>query len=298
MTYVITGATGNTGKPLAHALLDAGKSVRIISRDAAKAQELVDKGAELVLGSSTDPAILDAAFAGAQAVYFMVPPDASVPDLRASQQAAAEAGAAAIAAHGVPYVVTLSSVGAHLKSGGGVVQGLQIMESIFDQLQGTNVLHLRPGYFMENLLGQVGGIKHQGATAGPNPPDQPLPMIATQDIAAYAAERLLALDWQGTGNVQHLSGAADISMAEVTRLIGLAIDKPELPYYQVPLPAFRDFMLNVWGVGASYADAMIEFTESMSAGRIQELMATQTIHLPTTAEQFINRTFKYVYSQG
>lgn len=296
MTYVITGATGNTGKPLAHALLDAGKSVRIITRDAAKAQDLVDKGAELVLGSSTDPAVLLAAFAGAHAVYFMTPPDGSVADLTAYQTTAAEAGAAALRAHKVPYAVTLSSVGAHLETGGGVVQGLHNMEQIFNQLPDTHVLHLRPGYFMENLLGQVGGIKHQGAVAAPSPADQPIGMIATADIAAYAAQRLLALDWTGTGNVQHLSGPTDVSLGEVTNLIAAAIGKPGLPYYQVPLPAFRDFMVNVWGVGASYADRMVEFTESLNAGRIEELSKTQSHRTPTSAEQFINTTFKYVFN--
>ncbi len=36
--YVITGSTGNTGKPITIALLEAGKKVRVISRDAAKAK--------------------------------------------------------------------------------------------------------------------------------------------------------------------------------------------------------------------------------------------------------------------
>jgi uncharacterized protein YbjT (DUF2867 family) len=295
MTYVITGATGNTGKPLAHALLDAGKSVRIITRDAVKAQDLVAKGAELVLGSSTDADVLKAAFAGAQAVYFMIPPDASTADLRAYQRASAEAGAAALAANQVPYVVTLSSVGAHLSEGGGVVQGLYDMENIFDQLDGTNVLHLRPGYFMENLLGQVAGVKHQGAVAAPSPADLPIGMIATQDIAAYATQRLLDLDFSGTGNVQHLIGTTPISLGEITQLIAAALDKPGLPYYQVPFDGFRDFMLNVWGVGASYADSMIAFTESLNAGRITELADKDAISTPTSAEQFINTTFKYVY---
>ena len=52
--YVVTGATGNTGKPIAMALLEAGKQVKIISRNAEKAKELTDKGAELFLGSTDD----------------------------------------------------------------------------------------------------------------------------------------------------------------------------------------------------------------------------------------------------
>ncbi len=52
--YVITGATGNTGKPITLALLEAGKKVRIISRSAEKAKELTDKGAELFVGETSN----------------------------------------------------------------------------------------------------------------------------------------------------------------------------------------------------------------------------------------------------
>lgn len=296
MTYVITGATGNTGKPLAHALLDAGKPVRIITRDAAKAQDLVDKGAELVLGASNDPAVLLSAFAGATAVYFMIPPDGSAPDLRAYQAAAAQAAAAALQANHVPYVVTLSSVGAHLPEGAGVVQGLQIMESTLNALTETHVLHLRPGYFMENLLGQVGGIKAQGAVAAPVPADKQLGMIATKDIAAYAAQRLLALDWSGTGNHQHLLGHGDTSYGEVTRLIGETIGRPDLPYYQVSPEDFHQFVTNVWGMSASYADNMVEFTHALNDGRIEEKARLDALRTPTTVQEFLATTFRYVYS--
>jgi len=43
--YVISGATGNTGKVIASTLLEAGKKVRIIARNVEKAKELTDKGA-------------------------------------------------------------------------------------------------------------------------------------------------------------------------------------------------------------------------------------------------------------
>ncbi|VAV84342.1 hypothetical protein MNBD_BACTEROID02-806, partial [hydrothermal vent metagenome] len=60
--YVITGATGNTGKVIATKLLEAGKKVRIIARNAEKAKELTDKGAELFQGSTNDVGLLKKAF--------------------------------------------------------------------------------------------------------------------------------------------------------------------------------------------------------------------------------------------
>jgi len=51
------------------------------------------------------------------------------------------------------------------------------------------------GYFMENVLLQVGVIQSFGTVAGPIRPDLPLPMIATRDIGAAVADILLKLDF-------------------------------------------------------------------------------------------------------
>ena len=62
--YVITGATGNTGKIIANTLLDAGKKVRLISRDAEHVKELTDKGAEAAIGSLEDIEFMQTTNAG------------------------------------------------------------------------------------------------------------------------------------------------------------------------------------------------------------------------------------------
>ena len=83
--YVITGATGNTGKIIVSKLLEAGKKVRIISRNAEKAKELTNKGAELFIGDTGNVELLKKAFNGATAVYAMIPFDAAATDYTASQ---------------------------------------------------------------------------------------------------------------------------------------------------------------------------------------------------------------------
>ena len=97
----------------------------------------------------------------------------------------------------IKYVVSLSSQGAHLESGSGVVLGLHKMENILNRIEGLNTLHLRPTYFMENTLGMIGLIKQAGIMGSPIKPDLTFPVIATKDIADYAAKRLLALDFKG-----------------------------------------------------------------------------------------------------
>jgi uncharacterized protein YbjT (DUF2867 family) len=67
--YVITGATGNTGKPVAEALLREGKKVVVVGRDAEKLKGLVEKGATAAVGSLEDSNFLAKTFIGATAVY-------------------------------------------------------------------------------------------------------------------------------------------------------------------------------------------------------------------------------------
>lgn len=208
--YAITGATGNTGKPIVKALLAAGKKVRALSRSEQKLSELVTSGAEAAVGELSNAKFLSQAFEGAAAVYAMIPPNFTAQDFRGYQNLVADALVQAVEKSGVKYVVTLSSIGAHLSAKAGVVQGLSDMEQRFNRLKGVQVLHLRPGYFMENLFGQLGTIKHMGVMGSPLKADLKFPLIATRDIGAYAAKRLLQLDFKGTGNVEYLLGARDI----------------------------------------------------------------------------------------
>src|SRR5690348_12502145 len=180
--YVITGATGNTGSVVARKLLSKGKKVRVIGRNAARLQSLAAKGAEPFVCDVTDAEALTRAFQGAQAVYLMVPPDIANPNPRAYQGRVSQAAVTALGKSGVKHAVFLSSIGADKTEKTGPVVGLHEFEQRLNQIAGLNVLHLRPGYFMENTLAQIGVIKMMGTTAGPLRPDLQLPMIAAQDI--------------------------------------------------------------------------------------------------------------------
>src|ERR1700680_1340709 len=110
--YVITGATGNTGKPAAEALLAKGEKVRVIGADAKKPEPFVQKGAEAFVGSVEDPAGMTQAFTGARAVYLVIPQALEREDFRAYQERISDAYAGAVAKAGVRYTVVLSSIGA------------------------------------------------------------------------------------------------------------------------------------------------------------------------------------------
>lgn len=292
-TYVITGATGHTGKPIALGLLEQGQKVRIISRSADKAADLTARGAELFRGDTTDVELLKKALTGADALYAMIPFDAGAADYTESQKSHVRALAEAVRATGTPYVVTLSSVGAHLKEGAGVVQGLAYLEEQLDAIEGVNTMHLRATYFMENTLAQVGAIQYMGVMASPVKGDLKIPMVATRDIAAVALRRLLALDFSGK-NHQYVLGPREVTYREVASTYGQVIGKPELAYHTATYEDGADAMLQM-GLGVSVVDRMTEFIRSLNNGRVLEDAHRDADNTtPTDIEEFA-LVFKQVY---
>jgi uncharacterized protein YbjT (DUF2867 family) len=292
-TYVITGATGNTGKPITLGLLEKGHKVRIISRSDEKARELIDKGAELFLGDTSNPALVKRAFEGADAIYFVIPMDAAAPDYTESQVLHATTVAEGIRATGVKNLVLLSSVGAHLLEGAGVVQGLQKAEAIFNAIEGLNALYLRAGYFMENTLMQVGAIKFMGTMGSPVLGDLKIPMVATRDIAVVALNHLASLSFSGK-SVVYVLGQRDVSYNEVAEIYGKAIGMPNLKYHAGSYEEGKQAMLQM-GMSESVVNKLLEFIRAMNEGSTRgEAIRTTENSTQTSIEDF-SHVFKMVY---
>src|SRR5262245_6091299 len=229
----VMGASGNTGGRVSELLLRQGEKVRALGRSAERLARLQRSGADVRTGDAADGAFLTSAFEGADAIYALLPPDPQSPDLLRKWEQQGEAIAKAIRNSGVRYVVFLSSIGAELREGTGPIAGLHAQEERLRQLEGVNVLILRPGVFFENCYAVLDLIRHQGINGGAVAADVELPMIATRDIADVAARALTARDWTGVV-VQELLGPRDLTYAEVTRILGPLLAKPDLPY--VPFP--------------------------------------------------------------
>jgi len=167
------------------------------------------------------------------------------------------------------------------------------MEERFNQIEGLNTLNLRPCYFMENTLGMVGLIKDSGIMGSPIKTDLLFPIIATKDIANYAAKRLLALDFEGN-NHQDLLGARNVTYAEMAKVYGTAIGKPDLNYVQFPYEDFKGAFMGM-GASESVADKMNEFLVKLNAGEIFIAERNEANTTPTTIEEFA-QTFSYVYN--
>ncbi|MGE5321505.1 MAG: NmrA family NAD(P)-binding protein [Actinomycetota bacterium] len=295
--FVVTGATGNTGRVIANRLLDAGKNVRVVSRSAEHLKPFTARGAEPFTADLIDQAGLIRAFNGAEAVYAIIPPNITSQDFRAEQGRVTEAIAGALQAAGVKYAVALSSVGADKPSGTGPVAGLHDFENRLSGVAGLNVVFLRAGYFMENTLGQAKAIRAMGKMAGPLNGDLKLPFIATQDIGAAAAELLLKLDFSGK-QARELLGQRDLSYNEVTTIIGKAIEKPDLQYAQFPAQQIKPVFIQL-GMSSNIADLILEMAGALNSGHMRALEPrTAKNTTPTSFETFVAQQFVPLYKQA
>jgi uncharacterized protein YbjT (DUF2867 family) len=292
--YVVIGATGHTGNVIAEKLLANREKVRVVGRDERRLERFKQRGAEAFVGDVTDASAMARAFSGADAAYVMIPPNVSSPSVLAYQQRVSEALAAALENNGVRHAVVLSSYGADKADKTGPVVGLHTLEKKLDAIPGLNVLFIRAGYFMENILPQVNVIPSVGSMAGPVRSDLALPMIATRDIGAFAAEALSQRDFQGKQR-RELLGARDVTYTQVAKVVGAAIGKPDLTYKQLPAAQLKPALTQM-GMSPNMADLLLEMAEALNSGHMRPLEPRSPQNTtPTTIEAFVAEVFAPAY---
>jgi uncharacterized protein YbjT (DUF2867 family) len=290
---VITGATGNTGRRAVAALLASGEKVRAIGRESKKLESLTPKGAEAFVAHAEDAAQMSKAFEGATAVYLLIPQSADE-DYRAYQDSVSDAYLKAMTSARVPYAVTLSSLGAQHPEKTGPIVGTYHLEQKMNSVPGLNVLHLRPGPFMENLFMGMAPLRTMGFLPGGTDSDLPVPMIAAKDIGDYAAKRLHARDFSGS-SVQELFGPRDVTMKEVAKIVGEAIGKPKLSYMHVPAMMLEPALVQT-GMPKATAKLLIEMWKAGNSGLLAPLEKRSTENTrPTTIESFVTEVFAPAY---
>ncbi|HZU41735.1 MAG TPA: NmrA family NAD(P)-binding protein [Terriglobales bacterium] len=288
--FVVTGASGNTGSVVADQLLASGQKVRVVSRDPKHLASLIQRGAEPFAADLTDTPALARAFEGARGVYVLIPPKIDAPDIRGYQEKVSDSIAAALAAAKVSYAVALSSIGADKPAKTGPVLGLQKFEEKLNRISALNVLFIRAGYFMENLLPQVGVIQNFGMMAGPVRGDLRLPMIATRDIGAFAGDVLAKLDFTGK-QTRELLGQRDVTYNEIAPIIGNAIGQPGLQYQQLPGAQLKPALTQM-GMSPNMADLLLEMAESLNSGYMAALEPRSPQNTtPTSIEEFVQTDF-------
>ena len=287
---VVTGATGNVGRQVAKALLATGQAIRVVARTAEKLKPLGDLGAEISPGGLDDRIFLTGALRGARAAFVICPVNVSAKDVNAEQKRNVESIGAAIRDSGVKHVVAVSSWGLEAPENIGAMVGCHWLEKELDAISGLNVVHLRPVWFMENFLWNIGLIKMAGINGLSIKADLPMPMIASSDVAAVAADYLTALGFTGR-SIHQLNGPRDYTMIEVTSALGASIGKPRLGYVEFPEGIFRKGLISNGGLSPNAAEMLIEINRAINSGRVKAGPRSQSNTTPTTLEEFAQNVF-------
>lgn len=283
MRIAIAASTGHIGSRIVEHLLDAGAKVVLLCRDPKKVEVFTRRGAQVERGSLEDVKFLNQATRGVDALFWMTPPNYKSEDFRAWQNKVGRAAQAAIRENQIPRVVNLSSAGAQLDSGVGPIGGLHDVEKLLDEVC-PNVTHLRPGFFFENFLMQVEHMKHESCLYGTVSGTREFAMVATQDIARIAADRLLDERWTGR-SVRGIHGPTDLSYEEAVKEISKGIGRP-IRYVQVAEQDVRSAMISM-GLSAQMADLLLEMYRAADRGLlIPAEPRTHETTTPTKLEDF------------
>jgi uncharacterized protein YbjT (DUF2867 family) len=280
----VMGAAGNVGSKVADALLEAGEEVRALQH-ARDLTDLKERGAEVVTGNAMSVDDLRAFFDGAVGALVLLPEDVADRSFTKNRTVMSRAIRDALRASGVGHVVALSMVGAVLADAPGPPGGLHGFERDLAGLE-TNVLVLRSAAYMDYLLAAVPMIEAQKVNGSAIDGEVRFPMVATQDVAREAADRLRQRDFAGH-EVKLLLGPEDITMAEATRAMGARMGMPELPYVEFPPDGVRGALVGA-GMSEEVAGLIVDMQLAVNEGRYFEgIRRTAESMAPTRLEDFL-----------
>ncbi|MFG2450943.1 NAD(P)H-binding protein [Streptomyces sp. NPDC048512] len=290
---VITAPTGNIGRHLLPLLLESapghGEELRVIVRDPARLPDAVRERVEVVTGSHGDADVVDRAFEGADAVFWLVPPDSS----RTPEEAYSgfsRPAAKALATHGVGHVVGVSALGRGTAAAGraGLVTASLALD---DLIAGTGVAYraLANPSFFENLLEEADSLRDKGVFTDVVTADRRAPLVAVADIAAVAAGLLLDRSWTGSDSVPVL-GPEDLSPDDLARIMTEQLGRP-VRYERQPLDELYSTLVG-HGLDEAFVQGIADMKRAKDEGLDAGVVRTPETATPTTFEQWCAQTLK------
>lgn len=221
--YAITGITGQVGGALAGALLEAGRPVRAVLRDAAKCALWAARGCETALADMTDAGALARAFAGAEGVFILPPPEFDPAPGFPEARRVIDALVAALASARPRRVLCLSTIGADARQ-----ENLLSQRTLLEEALGTigpTVTFLRPAWFIENAGWDVPAAREEGVLRSfLQPAEKAFPMVATRDIGELGA--VLIQEEAEETRIVELEGPTRISPKDLAASFARVLGRP------------------------------------------------------------------------
>lgn len=275
--HLVTGPTGNIGRPLVEQLYKEGHDVRALVRDPSRAETLPD-GIDIAVGNLDDADSVAAALRGVESV-FLLHVGAGTTQTQIMIEAARHVG--------VNRIVLLSSVGARLLPLAGLIpESLAAREELL-RASGLAVTYLRPTSLMSNALWWVDGIRETNHVVDSTDPGVLVP-VDPDDVARVAA-RVLTED----GHVGHgyiLNGPEPLTARQqveiLSDVLGRTIEFVDVTPAQVAKEAIER------GTPAQLAEATRDLNELFRArlvGQVADDVENLTGIAPATFRDWCKR---------
>ena len=260
--------------------------VRDPSRLPSHARDRID----VVQGSHGHAAVVNKAFAGANAVFWLVPPDPRATTVKAAYLDFTRPACAAFKTHGVKRVVGISALGRGTPAAAhaGLVTASLEMD---DLIASTGVAYraLTNPSFMDNILRQAASIKNQGVFFSPIAGDSKRPSVATRDIAAAASRLLLDSSWSGVSEVP-LLGPEDLSFNDMAEIISDVIGK-QVRFQQITFEAFKARFVSS-GMSHAMAQGNTDMAWAKNEGLDNGVKRTKEKSTPTSFRRWCQEVLK------
>lgn len=287
---VVTAPTGQIGHQVLQHLLNSGEPVRVIARDPSRLLSQARERVEIMQGSHGDADVVSQAFAGADAVFWMAPPDFSSKSVEAAYVDFTQPACDAFKSHGVRRVVGISALGRGTPVAGNAGPATASL-AMDDLIVSTGVSYralLMPS-FMDNILRQAEPIKSQGMFFSPIAGDRKFPTCATRDVAAVAAKLLLDHSWSGQSSVAVL-GPEDLSFDDMAHIMSEVLGTP-VRFQQIPGEAFKANMTG-FGMSDAMAQGLLDMAVAKDNGLDNDVARTPQSTTPTTFRQWCEEVLK------
>ncbi|MBY3321600.1 NmrA family NAD(P)-binding protein [Rhizobium laguerreae] len=231
-TFLVTGATGETGRYTVQRLREKGHAVRaMVHKEDERADALRSQGAEVVVGDLFEHDDVIRAATGTTAAYFCYPVRPGI-----IQTTAYFADAAKRA--GLKAVINMSQISAREDSKSHAARDHWIAERIFDW-SGVPTIHLRPTFFSQWLLYPFARktIVEESIIDLPYGAGRHAP-IAAEDQARLIAT-LLAEPAAHIGKTYTLHGPTELDQPGIAAAIGEVLGR-KISYQPLTIPAYRE----------------------------------------------------------
>ncbi|MBB3979934.1 uncharacterized protein YbjT (DUF2867 family) [Rhizobium azooxidifex] len=287
---VITAPTGDIGRQVVQHLLMSSAPIRVIVRDPSHLAEDVRNSVEVLKGSHGDPGVVNQAFSGADAVFWLVPPDPKAVSVKAAYVDFTRPAAAILKEQDIKRVVSITALGrgSPVADKAGFVTGSLAMDDLIAST-GVPFRALAMPSFMDNIVRQAIAIRNQGKFFLPIAGDLKLPSVATRDIATVAARWLLDDSWTGQSEVPVL-GPEDISFNDMAGIISDVLGKV-VTYQQISFEAYKARFVQ-FGMSEAMAQGMTDMARAKGQGLDLAVSRTPENSTPTTFRQWCEDTLK------